>query len=57
MYRELGYNKSKFCHDKFQMSIHIHSYTPNDLVYGETDRFPITLNSAVRCICGEKPFY
>ena len=24
--------------------------TPNDLVYGETDRFPITLNSAVRCI-------
>ncbi|WP_419612590.1 hypothetical protein, partial [Thiolapillus sp.] len=24
--------------------------TPNDLVYGETDRFPITLNSAIRCI-------
>ena len=24
--------------------------TPNDFVYGETDRFPITLNSAVRCI-------
>jgi len=24
--------------------------TPNDLVDGETDRFPITLNSAVRCI-------
>ena len=24
--------------------------TPNDLVYGETDKFPITLNSAVRCI-------
>ena len=24
--------------------------TPNDLVYGETDRFPITLNSAVRGI-------
>ena len=26
MYRELGYTKSKFCHDTFQMSIHIHSY-------------------------------
>ena len=24
--------------------------TPNDHVYGETDRFPITLNSAIRCI-------
>ena len=24
--------------------------TPNGLVYGETDRSPITLNSAVRCI-------
>ena len=24
--------------------------TPNDPVHGETDRFPITLNSAVRCI-------
>ena len=24
--------------------------TPNDLEYGETDRFPVTLNSAVRCI-------
>ena len=24
--------------------------TPNDLVYGETDRFPVTLNSAIRCI-------
>ena len=24
--------------------------TLNDLVHGETDRFPITLNSAVRCI-------
>ena len=24
--------------------------TPNDLVYGKIDRFPITLNSAVRCI-------
>ena len=24
--------------------------TPNDLVYGETERFPITMNSAVRCI-------
>ena len=28
----------------------VHMKTPNDLVYGETDRFPITLNSAVRCI-------
>ena len=31
----------------------VHLYAlkrPNDLVYGETDRFPITLNSAVRCI-------
>ena len=26
MYRELGYTKSKFCHDTFQMSIHIHCY-------------------------------
>ena len=24
--------------------------TPNDLVYGETNRYPITLNSAIRCI-------
>ena len=24
--------------------------TPKDLVYGETDRFPVTLNSAIRCI-------
>ena len=24
--------------------------TLNDLVHGETDRFPITLNSAIRCI-------
>eukprot|EP00745_Piridium_sociabile_P015462 TRINITY_DN22952_c0_g1_i4.p1 TRINITY_DN22952_c0_g1~~TRINITY_DN22952_c0_g1_i4.p1 ORF type:complete len:307 (-),score=-7.22 TRINITY_DN22952_c0_g1_i4:6-854(-) len=24
--------------------------TPNDLVYGETDRYPIYINSAIRCI-------
>ena len=24
--------------------------TANDLIYGERDRFPITLNSAIRCI-------
>ena len=27
LYRELRYTKSKFYHDTFQMSIHIHSYT------------------------------
>ena len=25
--------------------------TPNDLVYGETNRHPLFVNSAVRCIC------
>ena len=24
--------------------------TPNDLVYGETNRYPLFVNSAVRCI-------
>lgn len=25
--------------------------TPNDLLYGETNRFPIYVNSAVKCVC------
>ena len=44
------YILKKFICTRWKEFLVVDMKTLNDLVYGETDRFPITLNSAVRCI-------
>ena len=48
------YDAARFCENVHLFALKkflgVSIKTPNDLVYGELNRFPIYLNSAVRCI-------